>query len=68
MILVNCRKLLNDVTKNSILEAASVLNIFLMIIITITIIIKTRAQTEEIHHNRIAAILQHIINIKYHYA
>ena len=67
MILVNCRKLLNDVTKNSILEAASVLNTFLMIIIT-TIIIKTRAQTEEIHHNHIAAILQHIINIKYHYA
>ena len=67
MILVNCRKLLNDVTKNSILEAASVLNTFLMIIITITII-KTRAQTEEIHHNHIAAILQHIINIKYHYA
>ena len=67
MILVNCRKLLNDVTKNSILEAASVLNTFLMIIITI-IIIKTRAQTEEIHHNHIAAILQHIINIKYHYA
>ena len=29
VILVNCRKLLNDVTKNSILEAASVLNAFL---------------------------------------
>ena len=28
---------------------------------------KTRAETEEIYHNHIATILQHTINIKYHY-
>ena len=60
-------------TKNFILDAAGVLN---------TVLNdnnsssnnnnnnnKIRAQTEEIHHNDIATILQNmIINIKYHYA